>query len=331
MIARRHTLVSALFVAALVAACSNSSVGPPSGSAPTSANPTRPVQVGRLSSPNPGSVNVFWMPGPRGFVVIDTGRNMTGGRRVVEEIRRTGQPVVAVLITHPHPDHVGGMGPLREAYPQAPIYASEATVKYMRTDPLMFYQLARRDDTDYPVKISYPDHTLGPDASLELGGTRWEVAQFGPGESEAATVYYEPITGALFSGDLTSNHATPALLEGHTCGWLTNLDQLRDRFPHARTIYPGHGDPGEPSEQIQAQQTYLQTFRSLVRPAVSASSPDGTMVSVDERTSIIAELERRYPGYPRVAALPTLQEANVAGVARELTAENPASLPLVCR
>lgn len=64
---------------------------------------------------------------------------------------------------------------------------------------------------------------------------------------------------------------------------------------------------------------------------MSTSSSEGPGVSVDERTSIIAELERRYPGYPRVAALPTLQEANVAAVARELTAENLATLPTVCR
>ncbi len=119
---------------------------------------------------------------------------------MVAEIRRTGQPVEAVLITHPHPDHVGGLGVLRVAYPLAPIYASKATAEYMRADPLMFYQLARRDDADYPAEISYPDHTFAPDASLEMGGIRWEVTQLGARESETATVYYEPITGALFSG-----------------------------------------------------------------------------------------------------------------------------------
>ncbi len=204
-------------------------------------------------------------------------------------------------------------------------------MRSMRADPLMFYDLARRDDADYPAQITYPDQAFGPDATLELGGTQLETAELGPGESETATAYYEPRTGALFAGDLTNNQATPALLEGHTCGWLTNLDRLRDRFPNARTIYSGHGAPAEAGEQIQAQRTCLQTFRGLVRPAVSASSPEGPGVSVDERTSIMAELERRYPGYPRVAALPTLQEANVAGVARELTAKNLATLPTVCR
>lgn len=75
----------------------------------------------------------------------------------------------------------------------------------------------------------------------------------------------------------------------------------------------------------------MQTVRGLVRPALDPSSPEGRTVTLDERTSIIAEIEQRYPGYPLVAALPTLQEANVAGVARELLAEDPANLPTPCR
>ncbi len=173
-----------------------------------------PAQVGRFASDNPGSVNTFWLQTPRGLVVTDSGRNVAGGRRAVEEIRRTGQSVVAILITHPHPDHVGGLGPLHEAYPQAPIYASESTVNLMRTDPLMFNPLARRADADYPAQLTYPDQTFGPDASLELGGIRLETAEFGPAESQTTTAYYEPRIGALFSGDLTRNQATPFLLSG---------------------------------------------------------------------------------------------------------------------
>lgn len=135
------------------------------------------------------------------------------------------------------------MGPLREAYPQAPIYASDATMTQMRTDPLMLYPMARQGDADYPATLTQPDESFVPGAPLDVGGLRLETAEFGPGESEAATVYYEPSTGALFSGDLTNNQATPALIEGNTCGWLNNLHQLQSRFPAARTIYTGHGDP----------------------------------------------------------------------------------------
>jgi glyoxylase-like metal-dependent hydrolase (beta-lactamase superfamily II) len=276
------------------------------------------AQVYWFASENPGSVNTYWMRAPQGLVVIDSGRNVAGGRRAVAETRHAGQPVVAVVITHPHPDHVGGLGVFHEAYPRAPIYASEATTGWMRADPLGFYPLARRDDPDYPSTLTYPDQTFGPNAILDIGGLQLETAEFGPGESETATAYYEPSTGTLFSGDIINNHATPALLEGHTCGWLGNLDLLSDRFPGARVIYPGHGAPGEPTLLISQQRSYLRRYREVVEPAATAGSPNGAVVSPDEQRAIIETLNREYPGYPRVASLPTLQEYNINAVAREL-------------
>jgi hypothetical protein len=38
-----------------------------------------------------------------------------------------------------------------------------------------------------------------------------QTADFDPGESATATVYFEPSSHALFGGDLTGNRVTPAL------------------------------------------------------------------------------------------------------------------------
>lgn len=284
-----------------------------------------------FASPNPGSVNTYWMQVPQGLVVIDAGRNVSGGRRVVAEIRRNGRPVVAILLTHPHPDHVGGLGELHKAFPQAPIYASTAVANWMRSDPLKFYPLARQADADFPEALTYPNKTFEAGTPLDVGGVRLETEQFEPGESETATAYYEPATGALFGGDLTSDRATPALLEGNSCGWLTNLDRLQERFPDARTMHPGHGTPGNPDEQINAQRTYLKRFRGLVRAAVDPSSSRGRRVTPEEQKSILSELTRLYPGYQSVASLTNLAELNVAAVAREVVATDSASVPPACR
>ncbi|GAA5153872.1 hypothetical protein GCM10023321_24820 [Pseudonocardia eucalypti] len=318
-----RSLFGLLAAALLCSACS--------GTATTAAPPTPEEPVGRFASPNPGSVNTYWLRVPQGLLVFDTGRNVAGGHQAAAEIKRTGRPVVAILLTHPHPDHVGGAGALREEFPNVPIYASEATAAWMRADPLGFYPLAKQADPDFPAQLTHPDRTFAAGQPLDLGGVRLETAQFDPGESETATAYYEPASRALFAGDLVGDRVTPALLEGHTCGWLTNLDRLAQRFPDADTGYPGHGAPGRAAAQITAQRAYLRDFRALVRPATAPTSPAGARLDPAEQRDILAELERRYPGYPRVASLPNLQELNVASVARELSAENPDNSPPACR
>lgn len=294
--------------------------------------PSEPAEVGRFASANPGSVNTFWFQTPQGLVVVDTQRSLTDARSALAAVEETGQEVAAILVTHAHPDHVGGVGVFHEAFPTAPIYASAATADFMRTDPLGFYALTRAlPGSDYAAELTIPDRVVDSGATLDLGGLRVQTAEFGPGEAESATVYYEPETRALFVGDLLDNHATPALLEGQTCGWLTDLDELVDSFPDAYTVYPGHGAPGDFDALVDEQRRYLHDVRGLVRPTVSPSSAEGTAVSADELAAVVAELDDSYPDYPLVASLPTLVEENVRAVARELSAEDATSLPAACR
>lgn len=64
---------------------------------------------------------------------------------------------------------------------------------------------------------------------------------------------------------------------------------------------------------------------------VAPSSQGGKAVTGAEQAAIVAAVNRRYPGYPPVATLPNLIQVNVAAVAGELRAENPATLPAACQ
>ena len=70
----RHSRRSFLGLGAMavLAGCAS---GPARKTAPPNA------RVGRHASPNPGSVNTMWLFAPKGLIVIDSGRNATGGDR----------------------------------------------------------------------------------------------------------------------------------------------------------------------------------------------------------------------------------------------------------
>ena len=175
-------------------------------------------------------------------VVIDPGYEV----EVPEGIR-----VAAILITHTHFDHIGGVAALAGAT-SAPVYipADEA-------------QVLENPESFYPgrmVRPYSPDVRLQGDEKLELGGLTFQTISV-PGHSPGHVAFASD--DALFSGDVLFAGSV-----GRTdlpfADWDTLVASIRtlfDRFPPETTVYPGHGPPTTLANE-QASNPFLAELRA---------------------------------------------------------------------
>jgi hydroxyacylglutathione hydrolase len=159
----------------------------------------------------------------RAAVVIDPGY----------EVGAPQLDVAAILVTHCHWDHLGGIALLAEKT-GAPVYMPEREAAVLENPEAFF--------PDQSIRPHKPEVRLQGDEAFELAGISFETISV-PGHSPGHLAY--ATGGALFSGDVLFAGGV-----GRTdlpfADWDTLVDSIRllfDRFPAETVVYPGHGPP----------------------------------------------------------------------------------------
>lgn len=124
--------------------------------------------------------------------------------------------VCAVLVTHHHGDHVGGLGALRARWPDAPVFGHASE------------RVAGRIEGQTVGLADREAFAAGP-----FLGRAYHV----PGHTTGALAY--ALGGALFTGDTLFRAGCGRLFEGTAATMYTSLRRLRALDP-ALAVYPGH-------------------------------------------------------------------------------------------
>ena len=179
----------------------------------------------------PAQENCYFVRAERGAseaVVIDPGDD---GAQLRLELASRGARCVAILITHSHWDHLGGVADLAEGT-GAPVYISE-TEKPVLERPRDFFP-------DVPIRAHDAEVALTGDETFELAGISFETLSV-PGHSPGHLAYHAD--DSLFSGDVLFQGSV-----GRTdlpfSDWDTLVESIRslaDRLPSDTVVYPGHG------------------------------------------------------------------------------------------
>ena len=162
-------------------------------------------------------------------VVIDPGADAD---RLRAELAGLGSRCTAILLTHGHWDHLGGVADLAEET-GAPVYMAE-------DERTLLEDVNSFTPRGVDLRAYTPDVLLKGDEILELAGITFETLRV-PGHSPAHLAYHAD--GCLFSGDvLFAGSVGRVDLPG--ADWDTLVESIRslaDRYPPETVVYSGHG------------------------------------------------------------------------------------------
>jgi endoribonuclease LACTB2 len=188
---------------------------------------------------HPGGSNNYFVGDPqRGMVLIDTGdQHRAWTQRILDYYENLGRPTIeAILLTHSHHDHIGGLDRIYDAMP-APV----------RCHPRLVPQLQAMVGTE-------PVVALQPGEMIHSGGGVTLQALFTPGHEVDHVSYHLGDERVLFTGDCILGASSTTVRD--LASYMQSL-QFLTQFPHD-TICPGHGPVVPPPRGAELVRWYIE-------------------------------------------------------------------------
>ncbi|HEK0907193.1 TPA: MBL fold metallo-hydrolase [Pseudomonas putida] len=238
---------------------------------------------------NPGHDALFpvssvIVSGEREAVLVDAQFGKAQAEQVAERLRASGKRLTTIYISHGDPDYYFGLDTLTQAFPDAKVVASAATVAHIRQtmdDKLAYW--GPQMGADKPAKLVVPQVLAGD--RLELEGQTLEVVGLDGPQPDRSFVWI-PSIKAVVGGVVVSENihvwmADTQSAQSHT-DWLATLAHIEKLAP--RTVIPGHylGQSSRSLDAVRFTAGYIRTFDSETAKARDAAA-------------LIAAMSKRYP------------------------------------
>jgi glyoxylase-like metal-dependent hydrolase (beta-lactamase superfamily II) len=140
--------------------------------------------------------NCYLLREDDGFTLIDT--NMGGqAQAIMQEASKLGLPIVRIVLTHAHIDHVGSLDALHDALPDAQVAISERDARFLSGDKSL-------DPSEPQVRLrgGYPVCKTKPTLLLHEGDRIGSLEALAtPGHTPGHLAFLDTRDRALIAGD----------------------------------------------------------------------------------------------------------------------------------
>lgn len=188
--------------------------------------------------------NISFVVGSKGVAVIDTGGSLKVGKQLHDAIRKvTSLPVLYVINTHVHPDHVYGNAAFlpNNSKEAMPVFVGHeklaATMELRREQYAKLNERLLHEDAKGSELVK-PSLIVKTTLELDLGDRKLDLTAHPVAHTNTDVSLIDVKTRTLFTGDLLFIERTP-VIEGDIKGLIAEIEKLKES--HANLVVPGHG------------------------------------------------------------------------------------------
>ena len=211
--------------------------------------------------------NIGFIVGSKGVAVIDSGGSPKIGGQLREAIRKvTDLPILYVINTHVHPDHIFGNAAFKADHPTFVGHEKLAAAMAQRKDGYLRNQDEWVGADAVGSEIIPPTLAVKTTQTLDLGDRTLLLTAYPAAHTHADLTVLDSATETLWTGDLLFVGRTPSI-DGDIKGWLAVIAQLQNA--PANLAIPGHGPvPQDWHAALNDEQRYLAKLLEEVRSAI---------------------------------------------------------------
>ncbi len=218
--------------------------------------------------------NISFVVGSLGVAVIDTGGSLKVGNQLRDAIKKvTPLPILYVINTHVHPDHIFGNAAFKQDKPAFVGHAKLGDAMQLRQEAYEKLNIRYLGADAKGSEIVIPTVLVKEPMDLDLGDRSLKVTPYPNAHTNTDISVIDSKTRTLFTGDLLFIERTP-VIEGDIKGLIAAIETLKT-YP-VKQVVPGHGPVTQDwIGALNNEQRYLNAVLTDIRATIKSGGDMG--------------------------------------------------------